>query len=167
MAEVIKHGILGDPALFDLTRQGIPGDLADLVRRAMAVKVRVIEIDPYERGLRAALNLGHTVGHAVELVSNFELRHGEAVAIGLVAEARLAEKLKIAELGLSEIIASALSETGLPVSIPPGMDRQAVIRATGVDKKRAGGKSRFALPVRIGQAVTGVEVTDFDWLEAL
>jgi 3-dehydroquinate synthetase len=85
----------------------------------------------------------------------------------LVAEARLAEKLKIAELGLSEIIASALSETGLPVSIPPGMDRQAVIRATGVDKKRAGGKSRFALPVRIGQAVTGVEVTDFDWLEAL
>lgn len=167
MAEVIKHGILGDPALFDLTSQGIPDDLVALVRRAMAVKVRVIEIDPYERGLRAALNLGHTVGHAVELVSNFELRHGEAISIGLVAEARLAEKLRIAESGLSEVIASALVNAGLPVTIPPEMDRQAVIRATGVDKKRSGGKSRFALPVRIGEAVTGVEVIDFDWLEAL
>jgi 3-dehydroquinate synthetase len=124
-------------------------------------------IDPYEKGLRAALNLGHTLGHAVELVSNFELRHGEAVAIGLVAEARLAEKLGIAAPGLAETIASALENSGLPTRIPAGMDRQAVIRAMGMDKKRAGGKIRFALPVRIGEAVTGVEVSDFGWLEAV
>jgi shikimate kinase / 3-dehydroquinate synthase len=167
MAEVIKHGILGDPELFAQTSRGIPNDLAGMVQRGMAVKVRLIEIDPYEKGLRAALNLGHTLGHAVELVSNFELRHGEAVAIGLVAEARLAEKLGIAAHGLAETIASALENSGLPTRIPAGMDRQAVIRAMGMDKKRAGGKIRLALPVRIGEAVTGVEVSDFGWLEAV
>ena len=75
-------------------------DLPQIVRRAMAVKIKIIEDDPYEKGSRAALNLGHTVGHAVESVSGYRLRHGEAVAIGMVAEAKLAEYLKYCRQGL-------------------------------------------------------------------
>ena len=68
----------------------------------MAVKINVIEADPFERGLRASLNLGHTIGHAVETASGYRLRHGEAVAIGMVAEAGLAERAGIAAMGLTE-----------------------------------------------------------------
>ncbi|HKI52614.1 MAG TPA: bifunctional shikimate kinase/3-dehydroquinate synthase, partial [Anaerolineales bacterium] len=79
MAEVVKHGIISDPELFELCKHDmdwVKQNLEEIVRRAMAVKIKVIEEDPYEKGIRASLNLGHTVGHAVELVSKFQLRHG-------------------------------------------------------------------------------------------
>ena len=82
LAEVLKHGLIADPELFDLCTQGwgaVNARLPEVVRRGVAVKVKVIEEDPYERGIRAALNLGHTIGHAVELVSGFSTLHGEAV----------------------------------------------------------------------------------------
>jgi 3-dehydroquinate synthetase len=85
----------------------------------VAVKVHVIQVDPYERGLRMALNLGHTIGHGVELASDFRLRHGEAIAIGTVAEARLAENLGLAEAGLADRIAAVLQNLGLPPASPP------------------------------------------------
>ncbi len=121
MAEVVKHGIISDPELFDLCACGLDwvrSNLEQVVKRAMAVKIKVIEEDPYEKGFRAALNLGHTVGHAVELVSKFELRHGEAIAIGMVAEAKYAERIGIADTGLGNTIAGVLSGYGLPVTIP-------------------------------------------------
>ncbi len=102
MAEVVKHGVIGDPALFELCEAGwaaLQSDWTGVIRRAMALKIRVIQEDPFEGGLREALNLGHTVGHAVELASDFRLRHGEAVAIGMVVEARLAEQIGLAEFG--------------------------------------------------------------------
>jgi 3-dehydroquinate synthase len=167
MAEVVKHGLIADPGLFELASRPPYADLGRIVRRGMAVKVRVIEVDPYERGVRAALNLGHTVGHAVEKVSDYKLRHGEAIAIGMVAEARLAEHLGIAESGLAETIAEALSRMALPTAIPVSMDRGAIAQAMQMDKKKAAGVVRFALPVTVGEVVTGVEVTDFDWLEAV
>jgi 3-dehydroquinate synthetase len=126
----------------------------------MAVKIKVIQADPFEHGVRAALNLGHTIGHAVELASGFRLRHGEAVAIGMVAEARLAEHISLAQAGLAVEIATVLRGVGLPTEIPPGLDRQAVLTAMGVDKKRTNGKLRFALPVRVGEVKVGVEVGD-------
>lgn len=165
MAEVVKHGLIDDPALFDLCAQGWGGfqhDWGEIVRRAMAVKVRVIRSDPYEQGWRAALNLGHTVGHAVELASGFRLRHGEAVAIGLVVEARLAERLGLAEPGLSEQIAAVLSRLGLPAKVPPRLSREVILHAMGVDKKRAGGQVRFSLPVKIGETRLGVAIEDLD-----
>ena len=88
----------------------VKNNLEELVKRAMAVKIQIIEEDPYEKGIRATLNLGHTVGHAVELVSKFQIRHGEAVAIGMVAEAKLAERLKVAGKGLSDAIAGIAFE---------------------------------------------------------
>lgn len=163
MAEVVKHGVLADPELFELCGQGmdtLQGNWDAVVRRAMAVKVRVIEEDPYENGRRASLNLGHTLGHAIELVSDFELKHGEAVAIGIVAAARLSEKRGMAVKGLAAQIEAGLMKLGLPIEIPPGMDMDQVRSAMGRDKKRAKGKARLVLPICIGAARWGVEIPD-------
>jgi shikimate kinase / 3-dehydroquinate synthase len=165
LGEVVKHGIIADPALFDMCAQGfaaVRASLPEIVRRAMAVKIKVIEADPFERGLRAALNLGHTIGHALETTSGYRLRHGEAVAIGMVAEARLAERLGIAEQGLSEIIAVTLSKLGLPVKVPPGLAINDIKQAMRYDKKMKAGVIRFALPVKIGEVKVGVEVENMD-----
>ncbi len=162
MAEVVKHGIISDPELFHLCSRGlnwVKDHLEEIVKRAMAVKIKIIEEDPYEKGFRAALNLGHTVGHAVELVSNFQLRHGEAVAIGMVAEAKLAERLTVAGQGLSEAMAKSLLALGLPIQIPKELLCDELIRAMRVDKKKSNGVVRFALPVEIGR-VELVDVTD-------
>jgi 3-dehydroquinate synthase len=164
LAEVMKAGIISDPALFNMCAHGldrVKDNLEALVKRAMAVKIQIIEEDPYERSIRAKLNLGHTVGHAVELISGFQIRHGEAVAIGMVAEARLAERLSIADRGLSDVIAGSLVTLGLPVDIPTKMQREDLIRAMRVDKKKKNGTIRFALPVEIGR----VELVEVDDLE--
>ena len=165
LGEVVKHGIIADPALFDLCSQGYDAvkiNLPEIVRRAMAVKIKVIQADPFERGPRAALNLGHTVGHALENVSRYRLRHGEAVAIGMVVEARLAEKLKVAGSGLSEIIAEALQGLGLPVEIPSDMSHSDILCAMMYDKKKDSGMSRFALPAAIGDVRFDVDVENLD-----
>ena len=164
LAEVVKHGIISDPELFELCACGldwVKANLEDIVKRAMAVKIKIIEEDPYEKGFRAALNLGHTVGHAVELVSKFELRHGEAVAIGMITEANYAERIGIAKTGLAHGIADVLSKLGLPTSIPKGMPVEEIIRAMRVDKKKNASAIRFALPQEIGQ-VELVEVIDLE-----
>ena len=167
LAEVVKHGIIADPKLFELCAQGyeaVKADFPKIVRRAMGVKVQVIELDPFEKGIRAALNLGHTVGHAVEIVSQFGLRHGEAVAIGIVAEARLAEKLGLVEAGdgLAGRIAVVLAGLDLPIEIPPDLAMPAIIQSMRVDKKKADGVVKFALPVKIGEVKVGVEVKDLE-----
>lgn len=164
LAEVVKAGVIGDPALFERCARGwaaVAADWDEVIRRTMAVKIQVIVADPYERGQRAALNLGHTLGHALETLSGFRLRHGEAVAIGMILEARLAERLGLAEPGLAGTIEAALAGLGLPVRIPEGYDLAALDAALRFDKKRAGGKVRFALPARIGEVQVGVAVADW------
>jgi shikimate kinase/3-dehydroquinate synthase len=125
------------------------------------VKIKVIEEDPYEKGIRAALNLGHTVGHAVELVSKFKLRHGEAVAIGTVAEAKYSARMGLATVGLVDAITESFKSLGLPIQIPKEMPRDEIIRAMRVDKKKNAKAIRFALPVEIGE-VELVDVTDLE-----
>jgi 3-dehydroquinate synthase len=164
MAEVVKHGIISDPELLNLCSHGldwVKANLEAIVKRAMAVKIKVIEDDPYEKGIRATLNLGHTVGHAVELVSQFELHHGEAIAIGMVAEAMYAERSGLAKKGLADEIVSVLAKLGLPTSIPAEMPRPEILRAMRVDKKKNAASIRFALPVEIGK-VELVDVTDLE-----
>ena len=164
LAEVVKHGIIADPELFNVCARGldcVKDNLEQTVKRAMGVKIRIIEDDPYERSFRAALNLGHTVGHAVELVSRFQLRHGEAVAIGMVAEAKLAERLTVAGKGLSEAIGEALHHLGLPTQIPKELRREEIIRTMRVDKKKNAQAIRFALPAEIGR-VELVDITDLE-----
>jgi shikimate kinase/3-dehydroquinate synthase len=164
LAEVVKHGIISDPELFSLCLRGlnwVKNNLEEVVKRAMAVKIKIIEEDPYEKGIRAALNLGHTVGHAIELVSKFELRHGEAVAIGMVVEAKYAEKIGKSNKGLSKVIENVLCDLGLPVDIPKELPREEIICAMRRDKKKNANAIRFALPVEIGK-VELVAITDLE-----
>jgi shikimate kinase / 3-dehydroquinate synthase len=164
LSEVVKHGVIGDPELFGLCAQGweaVQEHLGQIARQGMAVKLRIIEEDPYEKGVRQTLNLGHTIGHGVELASGFGLLHGEAIAIGMVAEAQLAERIGLAESGLAERLSEVLSGLGLPTEIPAAIARQEIIRAMRLDKKRSSGVVRFALPVRVGEVRTGVVVEDW------
>ena len=165
MAEVLKHGIISDPELFGLCSRGLgwmKANLEEIIKRAMSVKIQIIEEDPFEQGIRAKLNLGHTVGHAVELASTFELRHGEAIAIGMVTESNYAERIGLARKGLTNEIASVLSKLGLPTSIQNGMPRAEILRAMRVDKKKKNiAAIRFALPVEIGK-VELVEVSNLE-----
>jgi len=163
-AEIVKHGLISDPVLFDACR-GLGGltveeirrePLTAIIRRAMAVKIRVIEQDPFEKGIRATLNAGHTIGHALELTSNFSLSHGEAVSIGLVVETRMAEERNLARPGLADDVSRLLTGLGLPVTVPAGMDKNAVETALFRDKKRAGSGVKFALATAIGQSQFGI-----------
>ncbi len=167
LAETIKHGVIGDPQLFAMFAQPWktwPEDWFELVSRSMAVKVKVIEADPYEQGLRQALNLGHTLAHGLEIVSNFQISHGQAVAIGTAAEAHLSERIGLAPSGLAETIQNALQNVGLPSRIPPELDPDAIRSAMALDKKKAAGKIKFALPVAIGRVEVGVEAAGWERL---
>ena len=171
MAEVVKHGVVGDPTLLEMASAGLDHfklRTEDVIPRAMAVKVSVVEADPYERDVRATLNFGHTVGHGLEVASHFRLRHGEAVAIGMAAEARLAERIGLASGGLATPLAEILSASGLPTEIPHSIDRHAVVRAMTLDKKRKDGQVRFALPVAFGRVLPSVEAEGWaDWIMTL
>lgn len=162
LAEVVKAATIGETRLFELLETGDLDDPAQLeaaVFRAMRVKCRVIEADPYERGERAWLNLGHTVGHAVEQASHYALRHGEAVAIGLVLECRLAEAIGLCAPGISQRVEALLVRLGLPTR-PPAMNADIVRGLMTRDKKSVGRALKFALPEAIGRVRAGVDVPE-------
>ena len=160
LAEVIKSGLIGDPVLFYGLADGSM-ELEEAIIRAAAVKVAVVNVDPYEQGARATLNLGHTIGHGVEAASQFTLRHGEAISVGMVAEARLAERLGLAEPGLADAIAACLTRHGLPVRCP-GLAPADIVRLMSTDKKKVGGRLRYALPRRVGDCGWGLTVEPAD-----
>jgi len=166
MAEVIKHGVISDPNIIVSCRDKLltskSPQINQVVCRGMAVKIKIIEEDPYEKGVRAALNFGHTVGHGVELVSGYQLRHGEAVSIGMVVEAVFAEEIGLANHGFAEEISNILGAQNLPVNVPPGLDVDAVIAVMKRDKKVSGGVVRYALPVAIGDVRVGIEVPGWE-----
>jgi 3-dehydroquinate synthase len=152
MAELIKHGVLADAELFEALEAAKPeaGDWEQWIARSLQVKIDVVEQDPFEKGLRAVLNLGHTVAHALEQLSGFSLRHGEAVSIGLVAAAQVAVTLDMAEPALPERIAAAMAAHDLPVACPPH-DPAEIWETMGRDKKKRGKSLRWILPRVIGQ----------------
>ncbi len=152
MAEVIKHGILADPALFAALEGDGPADLATMIADAVRVKVAVVEEDPFERGRRATLNLGHTFGHAIELVSNFHVRHGEGVGLGLVASAHMAAELGLCDAALAQRITALVERIGLPIHVS-GYDVDEVYAAMAHDKKRVGKNVRFIVPRSIGDVI--------------
>lgn len=157
LAEVVKHGLLADPALLDpdlLTRERA----AEFVPRAVKVKVDVVEEDPFEQNIRAYLNLGHTFGHALERISGYTWKHGEAVAVGLVAAARLSAQLGVCPPDLVQQIESLLQTLGLPTRL--GLyDPHNLWQAMATDKKWVHGQARFVLLKGIGKPfiMEGVE----------
>ena len=164
LAEVIKHGVIGAPDLFAQLKAG-DGRLsawwapsgAAWIAWALRVKIEVVQDDPFEQGRRAVLNLGHTTSHALELLSGFDLRHGDAVAIGMVAAARIAERLGRATLGLAARVEGALLAWGLPVQCP-SYDANDIWNAMAHDKKRRGRTLRWVLPLDIGRVEIAEDV---------
>ena len=152
MAELIKHGVLAEPALFAALEGGPPApeEWYRWITRSLQVKIEVVEEDPYEQGRRAVLNLGHTAGHAIEQLSGFALRHGEAVSVGMVAAAEIATALGLAEPALPARIAAALAVHSLPVRCPP-LDGEEIWEMIGRDKKKRGRQLRWILPRAIGR----------------
>jgi 3-dehydroquinate synthase len=171
MAEVIKHGFIGAPDLFAELEEAGRQSTAPGVHRALApaqltsalrVKIDVVEEDPYEQGRRAVLNLGHTVGHALEKLSDFELRHGEAVSVGLVAAARIAVRVGLAESTLTERLRAVLATWDLPLDcrVPgwPPFRADAIWQAMAHDKKRHLDTLRWVLPLTIGEVTITQDV---------
>ncbi|MCK4450404.1 MAG: 3-dehydroquinate synthase, partial [Anaerolineae bacterium] len=157
LAEVIKHGAIGDPDLFaELERRGRDkgtrgqGNWVAWIAHSLRVKIAIVEQDPFEQGRRAVLNLGHTVGHALEKLSGFALRHGEAVSIGMVAAARTAAELDLGTPSLADRVEAILATWELPVRCPP-FDTDAIWEAMAHDKKRRGRSLRWVLPHAIGE----------------
>ena len=160
LAEALKHGVVADARYFEATQAALPELLAPggtegaaseaLVRRSVEIKQSVVARDEREAGVRRILNFGHTIGHAVELLSGYALLHGEAVAIGMALEARLAEAMQVAERGTAERVRDALARAGLPTSLPEAMHADAVLEATRADKKARAGAVEYALPARVG-----------------
>ncbi|MBM3189883.1 MAG: 3-dehydroquinate synthase, partial [Chloroflexi bacterium] len=167
LAEVIKAGIIADRELFECLESGVAADeLSWMVQRAIAVKIAVVEEDPYEQGRRAVLNLGHTFAHAFEVLAGYQLHHGLAVSIGLAAAAHLAEIRGLCAPQTRERIVATLRRHNLPTSYdahPPDV----VYRAMFADKKRCGAKLRFVLPREVGEVVIDGDVLEDQVLTAL
>ena len=155
-AEMIKHAIIGGREVLCSAR-GIP--TVDELRRNVSVKVGIVKRDPLEKtGERMKLNCGHTVGHAVEKVSDYTVSHGEAVAIGCVEEARLAERLGLAAVGWAEELKTCFEAAGLKPELPNGMTFESLRPLMKRDKKREGDSVVFALPCGWGD-VRAVRLT--------
>lgn len=168
LAEMIKHGVIADGKYLDRLAAELPllaenpdeATLPALIADSIRIKASVVAHDPLESGRRAILNFGHTVAHAIEKLRNYEILHGEAVAIGMVVEAVLAERLGIARPGLSTRIRETLNLAALPSVLPPELDPEAVVRETHSDKKNRSGTVRYALPQDIGRMESAVAVND-------
>jgi shikimate kinase/3-dehydroquinate synthase len=163
MAEVVKTALLAGGRLWELVERWEPGHgelvaRTELVQRCAGFKTLVVAADPEERGRRAILNLGHTIGHGIETVAGYGgLSHGECVAIGLVAALRLSERHAGLEAGTAERTAQLLRRHGLPVSAP-GLDPAAVLSAMRHDKKRTAGTHRMVLLEAVGRPRHGIAV---------
>ena len=158
VAEAVKHAAIADADYFAFlerehdavtTRQ--PDALEHLVRRSVEIKAGVVAADERETGRRAILNFGHTVAHAVEATVKFAVLHGEAVAIGMAYEARLAEVLGIARAGTADRIRTLLERYGLPLELPESATADALLATMQLDKKARAGTVRFALPEAVGR----------------
>jgi 3-dehydroquinate synthase len=177
MAEVVKTALLGSAELFDFLEAELAGDpgrrledIAFLERCAAgcaAIKAGIVERDPFEKDERRVLNLGHTLGHALEALGGYTgLTHGQAVSIGMVAAARIAFRRGFLSVELLQRLGLLLERCGLPTS-PPAFDKAALLDSLHLDKKKRAGKLHFVLPRRPGSTVIVNDVTEEEALAAL
>ena len=147
-AEVIKYGIINDRAFFDRLSVGIKCQTECVIATCVANKARIVERDECESGERQLLNLGHTIGHAIEVCSEFKISHGSAVAIGTVIATRAAVKMGLCEERELELIKEAFERESLPVSCDFTAEKLSAV-ASG-DKKRSGEAITLVIPYAIG-----------------
>ncbi len=161
LAETIKHACLADAEFFSYLEEHMEEILAldpvcceHIAERNCAIKYRVVMADEREEsGLREVLNLGHTVGRAIETVSDYRLLHGEAVSIGLVAEAHLSRRMGYLTDAEVDRMTALLTRAGLPTAIPDYIDREALVKKLYTDKKVRDGVLRFVVQETIGSVV--------------
>ncbi len=158
VAEVIKYGVIKDPELFAFLEENMDAvlkcdeqALLHIVERSCSIKARVVEEDEKEADLRKILNFGHTVGHAVENLSGYSIPHGGAVAIGMVAEARISREMGFLSEGETRRIEDLIKSAGLPSEVPSEMDGARIFEAMKLDKKVRAGNVEMALPCAIGE----------------
>ena len=159
MAEVIKYGVIVEEQLFVDLEDGlldscvarVPRALEEIISRCLRAKAEIVRADERESGCRKILNFGHTVGHAVEKVLSYRIRHGEAVAIGMTIESALAVELAGASSDLAGRVEELCRRCRLPVRLPAGCGADQVVEACRFDKKTQAGKLRMALPLEIGR----------------
>lgn len=172
LAEVVKYGVIWDAELFSLLERDAEkiaaGDaslLAHFVKRSCEIKAEVVSKDEREDSLRAILNFGHTMGHAIEAVSGYgKFLHGEAISVGMIYAARLSVVLRGFPQADADRLTKLLARFGLSTSAP-GLDWDALRKAMGVDKKNTAGKLKFVLAKRIGEVEFGCEVPEELMLE--
>jgi 3-dehydroquinate synthase len=165
MAEVIKHGVIGDANLFDALQTRALDD--ELLAQALQVKVDIVERDPFEENIRAHLNLGHTFGQAIETLANFQMRHGDAVAMGLACAARLAANLEWCHSQTRDEILALLEKYELPTRMPAVFSPAQILAAMGTDKKVKNKRARFILPYEIGRVGIAEHVAEEQVLRAI
>ncbi|RKY05076.1 3-dehydroquinate synthase [Candidatus Poribacteria bacterium] len=175
MAEVIKHGLIMDRELFEMVESELEGILSldmplleEVIARSCADKARVVERDEKESGLRAILNYGHTVGHAIEAATGYErFRHGEAVSIGMVCAGRISLRRGMMTEGEFARMRELLERTGLPVDFPDDLDPHLVLKLIRHDKKVKAGRLNFILLEGIGRARIVDDVSEEEILESM
>jgi 3-dehydroquinate synthase len=181
LAEVIKHGVIADGTVLDevdaiapalLSASASPEALESMIERSVRIKANVVAADERELGLRKVLNFGHTIGHGIEAASQYGLLHGEAIAIGMVAEGRIAENVGVASAGTAAAIERAVARVGLPVRTPNGMHPYRVLTLMRSDKKQRRGALEYSLPKSVGAMAGessgwGIAVDDSVALEAI
>ena len=160
LAETVKHACLADRTFFEYLEEHMDGILANdpaacehMARRNCEIKYRVVMKDERETGLREVLNLGHTVGRAIETLSGYRLLHGEAVSIGLAAACALSVRMGYMTGDERERVLKLLERAGLPTGIPGYIDREALVKKLYTDKKVRNGRLRFVIPKGIGEIV--------------
>lgn len=173
MAEELKHGLIRDRAYYEWMKENrtlicekAPETMLGLLETGCNIKRVVVENDPKEQGERALLNFGHTIGHAIEKLSDFTLYHGECVSLGMVAAAYLSVKkghLTAADLADIELTLTAYA---LPIRIG-GYDPDEILATTKSDKKMIGGRIKFTLLRAVGEAYSDLSLTDAELLEAI
>jgi 3-dehydroquinate synthetase len=158
LAEAIKHGAIADAdyvAWIASSMQSISEHkthtITSLITRSVEIKAHFISEDVHEHGARAALNFGHTIGHALEHVTEYELAHGDAVSIGMVVEAAAGEVAGVTLHGTEAELSRSLGAAGLPTEMPPSVGADAVLNATRTDKKRRANEQRYTLLARLGE----------------
>jgi 3-dehydroquinate synthase len=158
LAEVIKYGVIHDKELFDLLEVNrdkilnLDRDaLTNIIKRSCEIKAEVVSKDERESGLRAILNYGHTIGHAIETVTEYKrFLHGEAVAIGMYLEARLSQMLNFIKGDQVFKIKNLIDSYGLPSEMPADIDINSILLSIQLDKKVVAGELKFILPEKIG-----------------
>lgn len=152
MAEVIKYGVIFDKAFFEFLRDNEAKDnLEYVITRCVELKRDIVNADEKEKGVRALLNFGHTVGHAIEKCSGYKIPHGSAVAVGMVIISRAAYKCSFCDENYADIIASLNKKYSLPVSTD--FSASELSSAAMADKKRTGDKIKLIIPESLGNCV--------------